>query len=399
MPGPQSEKIFFRADQVGSLLRPQRLKDAREKAGFAMAAAEFGKQVDDQGRVLKDGLSKPRGVVELEDECIRDVVRFQEDVGYHSVTDGEFRRGSWLFDVTCRIEGIALRPGDPTRGVQWKGGGRGGGGYVVHTVGKLARKPGGMVLAEYEATSALTNRTVKMTMPSPTLLHLSGGRDAVSKDVYPDIEEYFHDLTQLYRDEIRDLAAAGCRYVQIDHTDAARLCDPALRSQAQARGRDPAEELSLQGRLVGLCTRDRPADVTVSMHICRGNSHGGWFAEGGYDFVAEKLFSEFDVDAFFLEYDSERAGDFAPLKFAPKDRRIVLGLVTTKTPVHDDKDTLMRRIDEAARFVPIENLALSPQCGFASGARGNPISFDDERRKLELIVEVAQKVWGTAGQG
>jgi 5-methyltetrahydropteroyltriglutamate--homocysteine methyltransferase len=255
------------------------------------------------------------------------------------------------------------------------------------------------VLDEYKYTSGLTDHTVKMTMPSPSLLYLAGGRDAVSRDAYPDIEEYFEDLTGLYRDEIKDLAALGCRYVQIDHTDAARLCDPNLRAQAEAQGRDPLEDLAIQARLVSLCTRGRPDDVTVSMHICRGNSHGGWFAEGGYDFVAEKLFSDFDVDAFFLEYDTERAGDFTPLRFAPKDKRIVLGLVTTKTPQHDDKDTLKRRIDEAAKFVPLENLALSPQCGFASGARGNPISFDDERRKLELIVEVAEEIWGTAGRG
>ncbi len=387
---------FFRADQVGSMLRPQRLKEAREKAGFAMAAADFAKQVDGEGRIVKEASAKPRDLVHLEDQCIKELVKFEEDLGLATVTDGELRRGSWLLDVTLRIDGLALMPGNTERALQWKNnGGRGGASYMVHAVGKLGRKPGGLVQQEYAYTAGLTDRTVKVTMPSPTLLYLQGGREAVSSEVYPDIEEYFEDLTGLYRDEIQDLHAAGCRYVQIDHTDAARLCDPKLREGMVAKGRDPESEISLQAKIVSMCTRGRPDDMTVSMHICRGNSNGGWFAEGGYDPVAEKLFSEFDVDTFFLEYDSERAGDFTPLRYVPPGKRVALGLVTTKTPENDDKDTLKRRIEEAAKYVPIENLALSPQCGFASGARGNPISFDDERRKLATIVEVAREVWGS----
>ena len=227
-------------------------------------------------------------------------------------------------------------------------------------------------------------------------MYVRGGRSAVDETVYPDIEEYFEDLTGIYRDEIADLAAAGSTYVQIDNTDAALLCDPKFQDASRDKGFEPEEQTRLQGKLISMATRDRPDNMTVSMHLCPGNSAGAWLAEGGYDFVAESLFNDFDVDAFFLEYDTERAGSFAPLRFATPDSFIVLGLVTTKTPEHDSKDMLKRRIEEAAHYVPLENLALSPQCGFASVAKGNPISFDDQRRKLELILEVANDVWGTA---
>ena len=255
---------------------------------------------------------------------------------------------------------------------------------------------GGPLLDEYRFTSGLTDLPVKTTMPSPTLMYVRGGRSAVDETAYPDIEEYFEDLTGIYRDEIADLAAAGSTYVQIDNTDAALLCDPKFQDASRDKGFESEEQIRLQGKLISMATRDRPNNMTVSMHLCRGNSAGAWLAEGGYDFVAESLFNDFDVDAFFLEYDTERVGSFAPLRFARPDSFIVLGLVTTKTPEHDSKDMLKRRIEEAAHYVPLENLALSPQCGFASVAKGNPISFDDQRRKLELILEVANDVWGTA---
>jgi 5-methyltetrahydropteroyltriglutamate--homocysteine methyltransferase len=233
-------------------------------------------------------------------------------------------------------------------------------------------------------------------MPSPTLMFVRGGRDAVNKEVYPDLEEFFDDLTQAYRDEIADLSAAGATYVQIDNTDAALLCDPKFQEASRRKGLEPEDQIKLQGRLVSAATRGRPDNMTVSMHMCRGNSAGAWLAEGSYDFIAETLFNEFDVDAFFMEYDSERAGDFTPLRFVKDDSIVVLGLLTTKTPENDPKDVILRRIEEATKYVKLENLCLSPQCGFASAARGNPISFDDQKRKLELILEIADEVWGEA---
>jgi 5-methyltetrahydropteroyltriglutamate--homocysteine methyltransferase len=264
------------------------------------------------------------------------------------------------------------------------------------TEGKVRRKPGGLVVEDFEFVKALTDQTVKVTIPSPTLMYVRGGRASVSEAVYPDIEEFFEDLTGVYRDEIAALAAAGCTYLQIDNTDVAYINDLKFQEMSRRQGMEPRDQARLQGRLISMATRGRPATMTVSMHMCRGNSAGNWMAEGGYDFVAETLFNEFDVDAFFMEYDSPRAGDFKPLRFAPRDKVIVLGLVTTKTPENDSKETLKRRIDEAAKYVPLENLALSPQCGFASVARGNPITADDQRRKLELVVEVAREVWGSA---
>ena len=373
----------FRADQVGSLLRPDHLKEARRQAGLELASTAEAQQ---SGSVSMEELRT------IEDRCIREVVAFQEQIGFQSITDGEFRRGSWAYDATARIEGVELKRQEETLDASFSG--TGFRPPIAHTVGKLGRKPGGIVLDQFGFTKGLTDRTVKITMPSPSLMYVRGGRKSVSEDIYPDIEEFFEDLCQVYRDELADLYAAGCRYAQIDNTDAALLCDPKFQEQSRRQGLDPQEAIRLQGRLISGATRDRPDDMAVSMHLCRGNNAGAWLAEGDYEFVAESLFSDFDVDAFFLEYDSERAGDFAPLRHAPKDRLIVLGLVTTKTPENDSRDDLLRRIDEAGAYVPVENLALSPQCGFASTAIGNPITFDDQRRKLELILEVADEVWG-----
>jgi len=372
----------FRADIVGSFMRPERLKEARRQAGL-----ELGSTAEDQspGTLSMEALRK------IEDECIRELVAFEESIGLKVVTDGEFRRGSWAYDAIGRFEGIDLRRQDGSYDATF------GSGFqppIAHADGKVGRKPGGIVLEEYKFTSALTDRVVKATMPSPTLMFVRGGRDAVNKEVYPDLEEFFHDLTQAYRDEIADLAAAGATYVQIDNTDAALMCDPKFQEASRRKGLEPEDQIRLQGRLVSAATRGRPDNVTVSMHMCRGNSAGAWLAEGSYDFVAETLFNEFDVDAFFMEYDSARAGDFTPLRFVRDDSVVVLGLVTTKTPENDEKDVLLRRIEEASKYVKLDNLCLSPQCGFASVARGNPISFDDQKRKLELILEVADEVWG-----
>jgi 5-methyltetrahydropteroyltriglutamate--homocysteine methyltransferase len=379
----QSNKPRFRADIVGSFLRPDALKRARERAGLELASTADKPQ---------GGAMTLEQLKQVEDDCIRELVAFEEEIGLKAVTDGEFRRGSWAYDFIGKVEGIELRRQDGSYDASFSG--TGFQPPIAHTVARVGRRRGGMMVDEYRFTSSLTALPVKTTMPSPTLMYVRGGRAAVDQAVYPDIEEFFEDLTGIYRDEIADLAAAGSTYVQIDNTDAALLCDPKFQAASRDKGFEPEQQIRLQGKLISMATRDRPDNMTVSMHLCRGNSAGAWLAEGGYDFVAESLFNDFDVDAYFLEYDTERAGSFAPLRFAGPDSFIVLGLVTTKTPENDSKDMLKRRIEEAARYVPLENLALSPQCGFASVARGNPISFDDQRRKLELILEVARDVWG-----
>jgi 5-methyltetrahydropteroyltriglutamate--homocysteine methyltransferase len=381
--GPRKINPPFRADVVGSLLRPEHLKEARFKAGKTLGNPLKAKQA---AEISLDELR------EIENDCIRDVVKFQEDVGLKVITDGEFRRGSWAYDLVASIVGVELRAQEGPFQAAFQGTTQKS--PIAHTDSKLGRKPGGLAVDDYKFTSSLTDRVVKVTVPSPTMLYVRGGRDAINTDVYPDLEGFFEDVGQLYRDEIAELAAAGCTYVQIDNVDTALLCDPKFQDIARNLGFDPMEMLDIQGRMVSDATRDRPDNVAVSMHLCRGNSQGHWMAQGGYEFVAEGLFNKFDVDAYFLEYDSERAGDFEPLRFVRPESVVVLGLVTTKTPENDDKETLLRRIEAASKYVAIENLALSPQCGFASDGTGNPITLDDQRRKLELIIEVAEEVWG-----
>ena len=376
----------FRADHVGSFLRPKRLLDARDKAGLAREAADATSS--------QRHSTAAEALRAVEDDCIKEVVKFQEDVGLKVVTDGEFRRASWAYDLADRIEGLTLRVQEGAfQGAFSDSGSRP---PIFYSEAKLKRKPGGIVVDDFNFTKKLTNRTVKVTMPSPTLLYVRGGRNSADKKAYPDIEEYLDDVSRVYREEIADLAKAGCRYVQIDNTDVAYINDPKFQATSRALGMEPRDQIKVQARLISGATRGRPDNVCVAMHMCRGNNAGNWMAEGGYDFVAESLFNEFDVDAYFMEYDDARSGGFEPLRFARKDRTIVLGLVTTKRPETPSKDELKRRIEEASKFVPLENLALSPQCGFASVARGNPITVDDERRKLALIIEVANEVWGSA---
>lgn len=373
----------FRAEHVGSLLRPERLLEVRQRAGiWGIGYAPAG------GEITLDALH------EVEDACIRDAVRFQEAVGLNAVTDGEMRRSSWAIDIIARIEGIEIRHPEAEYGMDFKGSGFRP--PVPYTVGKLGRGPGGLVVDDYRYTSSLTCRTVKATLPAPSIIHFRGGRAAVDPAVYPDMEEFYADVGAVYRAELADLATAGCRYVQFDNVDTATLCDLAIRERKRAAGEDPDELVDIQGRLISSAAANRPEGMTVAMHLCRGNSQGNWMAEGGYEPVAERLFNAFDVDAFFLEYDTARAGDFGPLRYAPKDRFYVLGLVSTKVPQLESKDELKRRIEDAARFVPIEKICLSPQCGFASVSEGNPITPDDQRRKLDLVIETAAEVWGSA---
>ncbi len=239
--------------------------------------------------------------------------------------------------------------------------------------------------------------TPKQTIPSPTIMHFRGGRGAVDKAAYPDMAQFFADLARVYNEEVQDLAAAGCRYLQIDETNFAYLCDPTLRDQVKANiGEDPNQLTHTYAKLISESVAGRPADMAVCMHLCRGNNQSAWVAEGGYDPVAEVLFNEVKIDGFFLEYDSPRAGDFKPLRFVPKGKLVVLGLVTTKLPQLEKKDELKRRIEEAAKYVPIEQLCLSPQCGFSSTVEGNKVTVEDEIAKLRLVVDVAREVWGSA---
>jgi len=372
----------FRADQVGSLLRPPELRAAREKA--------------------LEGSVEARVLRELEDRAIREAIRLQESVGLHAITDGEYRRTSFHADFIEKLDGAKTSgqldvkgaaggsAGDKTRE------GRPFAPRAFSITGKL-RHARPIEVDNFRFVKANTSRTAKQTIPSPTML-LRGGRAAVSAEAYPDLEEFHADIAKVYREELRQLGEAGCRYVQLDDTNFAYLCDPRLADTFRRDGYDP-ERLPRQfADVINSAIAGRPAGMKVGIHLCRGNFEGHWAARGGYEPVAEVLLGHIGADAYFLEYDDERSGGFEPLRFLPKgsSKRIVLGLVSTKVPLLETGDALKRRIDAAARFVPLENLCLSPQCGFASTFRGNPISRDDQRRKLERVVEVATAVWGGA---
>ena len=365
----------FKAEVVGSLLRPDAIYEAR--SGRA------------QGRVSADELWA------VETRAIEDAVALQRDVGLTVCTDGEFRRRHWFMDFIERIDGIGFEGSLPTRFHNEAGDIEFAPPRVV-VKGKLKRSQP-LSVHHFAALKPIADRAglvAKQPIPSPTLLHFRGGRAAIDKTAYPDMAEFFADLARVYREEIAALYQAGCRYVQIDETNLPFLCDPKMREGAMSRGEDPD---ALPARYVALlndCVRDVPDDMVVGMHMCRGNHESSWAAEGGYDPVAELAFGGIDVDALFLEYDSPRAGTFAPLKHLGKGRTAVLGLVTTKKGRLETKDELKRRIDEAARFAPLAQLALSPQCGFASTIRGNALTPDEQRRKLELVVEVARRRCG-----
>lgn len=362
----------FRADQVGSLLRPQNLLAARaQRKQNKLPAAELRR---------------------IEDEAIREVVKMQEDVGMQAVTDGEFRRGLWHMDFICDFANVEQTPGINIRFhsedgyIDWAPPG-------VKIGGKLAR-PHPIFVEDFKFLKSITKATPKVTIPSPSVMHFRGGRAAIDKQAYPDMDEFYADLARVYGEEIRDLAAAGCRYLQVDEVNMAFLCDPALREHARSIGEDPDTLPHTYAKLVNDATAARHPEMTVCMHLCRGNALSHWIADGGYEPVAEVLFNEFNVNGYFLEYDSSRAGDFKPLRFVPKGKKVVLGLVTTKRGELESKDDLKRRIDEASRLVPLDQLAISPQCGFASNAEGNKLTVDEEIAKLRLIVEVANEVWG-----
>lgn len=372
-----NRKPPFRADHVGSLLRPEPLLASRVR--------------------WKQGEMSLNELRTEEDKHIAHAVKLQEDVGLQSVTDGEYRRETFHADFLSKIEGIesnfdfdkALQVGDDN-----KEGSDKATPYVPIIVGKMRRPAGGIEVENFKYLNSLTQRTAKLCIPSPTMTHFRGGRDAISKDAYPEMEGFFADLAQLYRDELADLGAAGCSYVQLDDTNLAYLCDEQMREGARALGEDPDELPRTYAALINASIADRPEGMAVTMHLCRGNARSQWFASGGYEPVADKMFNLTDVDGFFLEYDDERSGDFAPLRFVPKGKTVVLGLVTTKRGELESKDDLKRRIDEAAKYVDLDQLCLSPQCGFSSNAIGNLVSEADEIAKLSLVVETAADVWG-----
>lgn len=362
----------FRADHVGSLLRPQKLLDARDK-------------------FFKGEL--PAGDLRaIEDETIAEAIQKQQDVGLQSVTDGEFRRTYFHVDFLEKLSGVTVSGGI---NVSF----RTKTGVVDFTPPKLSvtgklQHIQDIQKADFDYLESHTNQTPKVTIPSPTMVHFRGGRKAIDIEAYPDMEEFFDDLARVYREEIQSLYDAGCRYVQMDDTNLAYLCDPKMREGARERGDDPDDLPRAYAELINKVVDGRPDDLTIAMHLCRGNFRSAWVAEGGYEPVAEVLFNEMNIDGYFLEYDDERSGDFAPLRFVPKNKTVVLGLVTTKLEDMETSDQLKRRIDEASQYMPLEQMCLSPQCGFSSTVHGNDVSADIQWKKLEMVVNTARDVWG-----
>jgi 5-methyltetrahydropteroyltriglutamate--homocysteine methyltransferase len=364
----------FRADHVGSLLRPPALLEARSRHAA--------------GDLDADGLRA------VEDEAIRDVVTMQEVVGLRSATDGEFRRTSWHMDfihqlggVTRTDEQIRVRMQNETGETAFTSAG-------LAITGKVRLEQPIFADAYRFLAAETTNAVPKLTIPSPSMVHYRGGTAAVDRSVYPDLDEFWADLSAAYADEVRALGELGCRYLQLDDTSLAYLNDPAQRAELTAKGDDADAQHLRYIRQINAAIADRPEGMRVTTHMCRGNFRSSWAAEGGYDFVAEALFGELAVDGFFCEFDDERSGGFEPLRFVPPGKIVVLGLVTTKHGELEDPDVLKRRIDEAARYVPLDQLALSPQCGFSSTVEGNVLSYEQEVAKLRLIVDVARDVWG-----
>ena len=364
----------FRADHVGSFLRPERLREARERfAAGGLPAAELHA---------------------IEDACIREVARAQEDVGLKGITDGEFRRTFFHVDFLERFEGVETHYGEFVAKFRKDDGSEVGFKPPTMHVGSKVKWVGSIQGADFDFLKKATTRMAKVCIPAPSMLHFRGGREAISASVYPRLEDFYDDLTAAYRAEIADLAARGLRYLQFDDTNLAYLCDPDIRARTKARGDDPDALVRLYCRLINDSIRDRPSDMTVCVHLCRGNFKSAWVAQGGYEPVAEILLNEMKIDGFFLEYDDERSGDFAPLRFAPKNATIVLGLMSSKKAAAEPKDEVKRRIEEATKYVALEQCALSHQCGFSSTAHGNDLSEADQWIKLARLVEIAEEVWG-----
>jgi 5-methyltetrahydropteroyltriglutamate--homocysteine methyltransferase len=364
------QKAPFRADMVGSLLRTQALKDARAKR--------------------EAGQITPAELRTIEDQEIKVLVKKQEQIGLQAVTDGEFRRAFWHFDFLENLTGVE---GIASAGIAFKGVTTRG--HSIRVVGKIDFAADHPHIAHFQYLAKVTDRVPKMTIPSPSMLHYRGGRAAIDAAVYPDMDGYFHDLGRAYAKAVRAFYDAGCRYLQIDDTSLSYFCDPEQRDMLAKRGDDPAKLMTAYRDVLNMATKNRPADMVITTHTCRGNFKSTYIASGGYEPVADMLFNEIDVDGYFMEWDDDRSGGFEPLRLLPKGhKQVVLGLVTTKVGDLEQKDSLKRRIESAAKFAPLSQLCLSPQCGFASTEEGNLLAEESQWKKLSTVVEVAKEVWG-----
>lgn len=361
----------FRADHIGSLLRPPELIEARHK--------------------LREGKIKADELRAIEDRAIRDVVRLQEDIGLAAVTDGEFRRGAFFSHFVKSVDGMTVKAtpfmfsndaGDTAQA------------YAPYTCGRLKRAKG-ITTDEFKFVQNLTRCITKVTMPAPPYVNFLGGRERVDQHAYPNITEYFQDLARVYREELKELGRLGCQFVQLDEVPLAMMEDENVNAKICSLGEDPDQLIEAYLEAIADAVRDKPTEMTIGMHLCRGNYRGRWLATGGYGRVAERLFNIRGIDVFFLEYDSPRAGDFSPLKLLPKGKTVLLGMISSKTAALEDKQVLLRRIDEAARFASMDQLGISPQCGFATNLTGSPLTPADQRAKLQLVVDVAHEAWGT----
>jgi 5-methyltetrahydropteroyltriglutamate--homocysteine methyltransferase len=355
---------------VGSLLRPQELKQARLQR--------------ESGQITAGQLQ------DVEDRAILGIIARQAETGLQSATDGEFRRAMWHFDFLEKLDGVESFASD--HGIAFRGGietkARG-----LRVTGKLGYSPHPMV-EHFRFLKDHTKATPKMTIPSPSVLHFRGGRQAVSRAAYPSMDEFYRDLGLAYCKAVAAFAEAGCRYLQLDETNLAYLCDPEQRSALKNRGDNPEALPEIYAHMINTAIEDRPADMVITMHLCRGNFRSSWIAEGGYEPIAEILFNQIGVNGYFMEYDTDRAGGFEPLRFVPNGKTVVLGLVTSKSGVMESKDAIKSRIDQAAQYLDLDQLCLSPQCGFASTEEGNVLSEDAQWAKLSRIVEIAHEVWG-----
>ena len=362
----------FRADHVGSLLRTSAVKENRLRWK--------------KGEIPADELR------EIENIGIAETVKKVESTGMKSITDGEFRRDYFHLDFLKELAGVTVTGGidaNPNAKVAEDG-------FTppkLSVTGKLQHVKD-IQVADYEFLKSVTTQTPKVSIPSPTMVHFRGGRKSIDINSYPDMDKFFYDLANAYKQEIDHLYKSGLRYLQLDDTNLAYLCDPKMRAAAVERGEDPNELPRTYAALINSVIDSRPSDLTVGIHLCRGNYRSTWFAEGGYEPVAEILFNSINVDAYFLEYDDERSGDFAPLRFVPKDKMVVLGIISSKLKELEKVDDMAKRIDEAAKYMPLEQMCVSPQCGFSSTHHGNDLTHDDQWRKLELVVNTAIKVWG-----